>query len=354
MTEPCDTRFCSLFARSQGEQPVGNAPQTRQFLVVEVPTPWPRNFLEAPTLPQGLGALLLRAYEARIDFVPVGVVPDEEYSRPGLTRVMWLRRPEGAFARFERGEWQLPTPRVAALCEALLFGDGLEGFEPYRSSFSGRDLLVCTHGTVDVCCAKFGYPVYRELRERYGGPGLRLWRCTHFGGHRFAPTLIDLPTGHYWGFIGPEDLDNLVFRDRPVFAGKLRGWSALDCFGQMADGHLLEREGWGWLDRPREGRVVRVEGGERAMGLEWGAYTPIQHPDPPERVWVRLTCHSPGGEKEAYEVLIERAGVLQTVGQSGGEAMTVNRYRVREVREASNYPKRSALGARRSTGEDPL
>lgn len=338
MTEPCDTRFCSSFARFQGEQPLGNAPQARQFLVMEVPTPWPRNFLEAPTLPQGLGALLRRAYEARIDFIPVGVVPDEGYSREGLTRVMHFRRPEGAFARFERGEWQLPTPQVAALCEALLFGGELEAFEPYRSSYGGRDLLVCTHGTVDVCCAKFGYPVYRELRERYGGPGLRLWRCTHFGGHRFAPTLIDLPTGHYWGFIDSKDLGNLVFRDRPVFAGKLRGWSALDCFGQMADGAILEREGWGWLDCPREGRVVRVEGGEGAMGLEWGAYTPIQHPDPPERVWVWLTYRSPDGESGTYEALIERVGVLQTLGHSGGEAMTVNRYRVCEVRKVGQHP----------------
>lgn len=57
MTESCDTRFCSLFARSQGEQPIGNAPQTRQFLVVECPT-----------------------------------------------RVMWLRQSTGTFVQFKRRE----------------------------------------------------------------------------------------------------------------------------------------------------------------------------------------------------------------------------------------------------------
>ena len=42
------------------------------------------------------------------------------------------------------------------------------------------------------------------------GSNLRVWQSAHFGGHRFAPTLIDLPIGHLWGHL---DEEKLRFRD---------------------------------------------------------------------------------------------------------------------------------------------
>ena len=42
-----------------------------------------------------------------------------------------------------------------------------------------RDLLVCTHGTRDRCCATFGYPVYNRLRrtfEQNESGTNRVWR----------------------------------------------------------------------------------------------------------------------------------------------------------------------------------
>lgn len=75
----------------------------------------------------------------------------------------------------------------------------LPTFERYRvpDADKVRDILVGTHGTIDVACAKFGYPLYRHLRDTYADEGLRVWRVSHFGGHVFAPTLMDMPTGHY-------------------------------------------------------------------------------------------------------------------------------------------------------------
>lgn len=57
-----------------------------------------------------------------------------------------------------------------------------------------RDILVCTHGSRDVCWGKFGYAIYKLLRARHAAPnGLRVWRTSHIGGHRFASTLLDFP-----------------------------------------------------------------------------------------------------------------------------------------------------------------
>ena len=29
--------------------------------------------------------------------------------------------------------------------------------------------MVCTHGNVDVACARFGFPIYEQLRQTQGG-----------------------------------------------------------------------------------------------------------------------------------------------------------------------------------------
>ena len=64
--------------------------------------------------------------------------------------------------------------------------------------------MVCTHGNIDAACARFGYPIYQQLRQNYATQSLRVWRCSHFGGHQFAPTLIDFPSGRGLSSIGTK------------------------------------------------------------------------------------------------------------------------------------------------------
>jgi (2Fe-2S) ferredoxin len=62
-------------------------------------------------------------------------------------------------------------------------------------------ILVCTHGVHDVCCALRGRPVAAAVSSRW--PDL-VWECSHIGGDRFAPNLVVLPDGFYYGNLDPE------------------------------------------------------------------------------------------------------------------------------------------------------
>ena len=72
-------------------------------------------------------------------------------------------------------------------------------------------LVVCTQGTRDRCCAKWGFAVYREAS--------RLWRdgrfpfepleCSHLGGDRYAATGIVFPSGSMYGHLDRVDLQAL-------------------------------------------------------------------------------------------------------------------------------------------------
>lgn len=100
--------------------------------------------------------------------------------------------------------------------------------------------FVCTNGQRDLCCARFGLPVYRELRQRFDN---RVWQATHLGGHRFAPNVLVLPGGLLYGRVTLADLDGFA---RCCEAGEvafdhLRGRSRYPQHVQAAEA-LLRRD----------------------------------------------------------------------------------------------------------------
>src|SRR4030066_45800 len=73
------------------------------------------------------------------------------------------------FDPYEKSEYVVPAGEIVPLVEALAEGpDGLSRFRRYEEDTSHvRDILVCTHGSHDACCGKFGYPAYETLRYGY-------------------------------------------------------------------------------------------------------------------------------------------------------------------------------------------
>jgi hypothetical protein len=67
--------------------------------------------------------------------------------------------------------------------------------------------FVCTNGQRDLCCARFGLPVYAALRTLVGD---RVWQVTHLGGHRFAPNVLALPQGVLYGRVNEMAAPALV------------------------------------------------------------------------------------------------------------------------------------------------
>jgi hypothetical protein len=102
--------------------------------------------------------------------------------------------------------------------------------------------LVCTHGTRDRCCAKWGMAVFDALREHEGE---RVWQCSHLGGHRFAPTFLTLPSGLLWGRVEQGELAALrasLAVGRLSSLSKLRGRCCHPRVVQAAECLLRERE----------------------------------------------------------------------------------------------------------------
>jgi hypothetical protein len=264
--------YCNVLALQRGLDPAGHADSFEDLLLLETPLPWRSDLYQvAGVLPQqaiDLYALWLRRYEAGQPYNhrALLIAPDPEYSQPGYRRVMFYTRPPAAFAQFARCEYLVPEEQAGALVWALFEArDQLRSFECYRlpedefQRRARRDILVCTHGTIDVACARFGYPLYRHLRDEHGTNELRVWRASHFGGHVFAPTLMDMPSGHYWAYVTKPKGQQIVERSGDVGSvySHLRGWAGLaEGFEQAADCELWRREGWEWFDYTRHSTIV--------------------------------------------------------------------------------------------------
>jgi (2Fe-2S) ferredoxin len=179
---------CADAARVRGDPFAGTAPPARRWLLLEHPGPW------------------------RIDAVAGAGIEPDVYSTlvrnaGSATRILLVRRP-GRIDRRAPRHWML-----AGLGSATVIGrwhddhDLLEAAEalaappPPLTGLAEPLILICTHGVHDVCCAIRGRPVAQALTSRW--PEL-VWECTHVGGDRFAPNVVLLPDGFYYGNLDPD------------------------------------------------------------------------------------------------------------------------------------------------------
>jgi len=72
-------------------------------------------------------------------------------------------------------------------------------------------LAICTHGTRDRCCAKFGFATYQAARKLFedGASAFQPIESSHLGGDRFAATGIFFPSGSMYAHLDHLDLGAL-------------------------------------------------------------------------------------------------------------------------------------------------
>lgn len=325
MTQPTnESRFCSVCARQAGLSPVGYGGAAYELIIAaELPLPWPTGmFADATRMPAEVLTVMehihseyQRTHTVRIR--PLGIAPDADYSVEGMRRVIVWQRPQGAFARFEHSEYLVPTAQLGPLFYALaLAPEQLDAFAPYRQELEDvRDLLVCTHGSVDAACSKFGYPTYAHLRRLAAESGgrLRAWRTTHFGGHVFAPTLIDLPHGSYWAYIEQDAVAWLAEQrsDPARLRAYYRGWAGLPGpFLQVLECELFVQHGWPWLQYAKTGRVLAQD--DSAAPDEHGNVEPA---------WaeVQLDFVTPAGTASTVNARIEVTRCVESIYSSSSD-----------------------------------
>ncbi|MGJ3239120.1 MAG: sucrase ferredoxin [Anaerolineae bacterium] len=309
--------FCNLQAIEKGLDPAGYAGNFDDGFAIEMPLPWKRNYDETGISQEisDLLALWLERYKQSgvYGHRPLLIAPDDAYSVDGMRRVLFYTRPDSAlFDTYNKTAYLVPEDQLGALVWAWYENrDTLPDYDAHRQpeDVAVRDLLVCTHGTVDVACAKFGYPLYKHLRDTYQGhEAVRIWRVSHFGGHLFAPTMMDMPKGDYWAHLDADIATQIIERAGDVNAvyGHYRGWAGVSYgFAQAMERACLMREGWDWQGYAKRETIIAQDTG-----------------DEPQWADVRIDYRTPQGEQGAYlaRVRIHKVIVTNTASNAVKES----------------------------------
>ena len=250
--------YCSDLCLASGEPLLGTAGQVDVWLMLEYKPVWRAkatddNDLAAPMkawLEQTVAVYAAEGLKARPQFIrrPEPSAGEREGPAPRMKEPSAGER-EGPAPQMKEpsaGERELDTTDVS-----LYIGTdgGLHHLQADYGSIAKLDLpngddalarieephyFVCTNGRRDLCCARYGLPVYARLRELAGG---RVWQTTHVGGHRFAPNVLALPQGALYGRVFADDVDAffVTVEDGELALPHLRGRPSLPPAAQVAE-----------------------------------------------------------------------------------------------------------------------
>lgn len=250
--------LCAEVSAAAGEPLAATASRVEHWLLVEYGGHWPYVPLDAAVFAGKLRERLT---------AQLGALPNSRLlliKTPGRGRADGVTVVYGSSPERGRRFWRVELGHHAELADldvaAALRGDAPHPGEPLDHPL----LLVCTHGTRDRCCAKYGQVLCRSLHRQ--APAGWIWQASHVGGDRFAGNVVCLPEGIYFGRVRPAAVSRLVdeYLGGRVDLDVYRGRSCYPFAVQAAEIEVRRRTGLRGFDdlrfagRERSGDVLRV------------------------------------------------------------------------------------------------
>lgn len=313
--QPADDA-CSVQWDRDATSAYGTAARARFFVVVEQGGPWGRD----------------AARQSHLD-VEVGAELDARCASAG-GRLLLIRRPGrhpasppphgyylGYAGNGQIAAWlvggHLSDPSALLRLDWSALAQGRRA--PVAHSVPGAtraepQLLVCTNGRRDVCCAVRGRPLVAAAHRLTPD---RVWEVSHTGGHRFAPTAVLLPWGQGYARLDEQQVGRVLESSRTgqtptelLGPRHDRGRSALDPAAQCAESHVRAAI--------RETRIESLSCGEPVPNGA-GFTVPVAHVD--GRGWLVHVDRATTGRsrpescgKRAIDVVEYRGRIIDGLG----------------------------------------
>ncbi len=271
-----NTFFCSDNARQIGEKLIGSAINIETYILIECPGPWISEAFNSKWVPDNLRVLVEDCKEEKLP-IKFMLIANNLSHKVDQTTLIIYQQIKGLTTGYHKQELKLTNiEQVAGVLKRWL-RSGIGDDQTLTNTT--RDILVCTHGSRDMCCARYGNPFYAQAQATITDLGLdnvRIWKSTHFGGHRFAPTIIDLPEARYYGNLDKESFQSILTRtgDIQCLEKVYRGWGVLSPSLQVLEKKLLLSDGWDWYKNKVEGRIISQNLQENTTLAELSYETP--------------------------------------------------------------------------------
>jgi hypothetical protein len=251
--------FCADSSRQVGEDIIGSGTNHPTYILIECRTPWESQAFDSKYVPSNLKDLVAEVEKAKLP-VRFLLIESGQLELKTHTKVLiYDKKNDGLLKGYKKNEFNVETiEQVVTVVRQYLAG---KTPDCETDNSVSRDILVCTHGSHDKCCARYGNPFYAQAVATVCELNLnnvRLWKSSHFGGHRFAPTLIDFPEGRYYGNLDRESFKSIFTRtgDITCLNRVYRGWGLIPTTIQVLERELILRYGWDWFNYKVAGRII--------------------------------------------------------------------------------------------------
>ncbi len=254
--EPVDLH-CSTQTAVLAEPPGGTAGNADRVVLVQLALPWPAKIDRHPLL---AGLQPTKAGSGKVQVLGITTADSDQASQCGhIICYSRISDPSSTgtttFAGYERRELVVDPDQLLPALQLIIDGD-LAAMDAATEDVA--DVLICTHGSRDRCCGQSGTLLFLELEDALASGDIsspvRIWRTSHIGGHRFAPTVLTLPDGLAWSNLTADSLVSILDQSlAPADAHRhLRGSIGFPARPvQIVDGLGLLGAGWSWFDGPR-------------------------------------------------------------------------------------------------------
>lgn len=296
LPRPEATIRCAEHARSIAVDPGGTAIRADRVVLVAAPLPWPKPALDLPLVAPLRPLFAASSTPTRL-LTTVGGEDDAM-----ITTVVYDRSDDGTVERIYR----VDGPEALQEWAAAVAESDFARTDEWLASPAGPAapaVLICTQGSHDVCCGSEGVRFAAEVEEQLD---VTVYRVSHTGGHRFAPTAMTMPDGRMWSDLDLDALRRILAEAGPVddLIDRCRGWWGADVGrAQIAERAVFAAEGWSLNHDRREVAVPEADdAGARSCTVSTGsAVYDVVVAD--GRMVPTIACRQPGGlpAKQAME-----------------------------------------------------
>jgi hypothetical protein len=219
--------------------PAGTAVRADVVVLLDVPAPWPKPIADQARLVAPMAVVAAADTPTRL----FATMPVDE-----RIRLIVFRNEAGVGVR----STYLVTDDTAIpdAIRATIEGRAPRGALLVEEPAPRPSLLVCAQGTHDVCCGSDGTRLSSEVERALSG--VDVYRISHTGGHRFAPTAMTMPDGRMWAWLDVDDVRRIfeAAGDHVDLARRCRGWWGADAGApQAAEVAVFTRHGWDAMPR---------------------------------------------------------------------------------------------------------
>ena len=257
-----DKFFCADASKCVKEDIIGSGSNYQTYILIECCLPWESEAFNSKQISQNLKDLVEEVEHSKQKIRFLLINNDRTKCSNQRKVVIYENKERELFGGYEKHEFNVDSfDKVAGIIKSYLAGE-VPGCETENKQT--RDILVCTHGSHDMCCARYGNPFYAQataLASELELNDVRVWRASHFGGHRFAPTAIDLPDGRYYGNLDRASFQSILTRtgDIECLNKVYRGWGILPNPIQVLERELIVLYGWDWFNYKVASKILDLD-----------------------------------------------------------------------------------------------